>query len=155
MNWAAIGAIGEIIGAAAVVLSLAYLAVQVRQNTRSVRAASFHGITDSFNHLNGLLASDASLAQVFRRGLQDLSSLDPDERIRFDFLVLGAFRIFETLFYQSRQGTGEQVLWRAEEGTMRALLSNPGLRDWWNSNPLSFTPQFRTLVDTLIRGVPS
>ena len=37
MNWEAIGAVGEILGAIAVLLSLAYLAVQIRQNTASVR----------------------------------------------------------------------------------------------------------------------
>jgi hypothetical protein len=34
MNWDAIGAIGEVVGAAAVVLTLFYLAVQIRQSTR-------------------------------------------------------------------------------------------------------------------------
>ncbi len=38
MNWDAIGAIGEIVGTAAVVASLLYLAVQTRSNARSLRA---------------------------------------------------------------------------------------------------------------------
>ena len=37
MNWEAIGAIGEIVGAAAVVFSLTYLALQLRANTRTMR----------------------------------------------------------------------------------------------------------------------
>ncbi len=36
MNWEAIGAVGEIVGAAAVVVTLIYLAAQVRQNTKSM-----------------------------------------------------------------------------------------------------------------------
>ena len=38
MNWDAIDAIGEILGASAVVASLVYLAVQIRHNTKQVDA---------------------------------------------------------------------------------------------------------------------
>jgi hypothetical protein len=152
MSWEAISAVGEIVGAAAVVISLVYLAVQVRQNTRSARAASFHAVTDSFNQLNSLLAHDESLARIFQVGLQGLGQLDPVQRTRFEFFVLAASRIFETLFYQSRQGIGEKALWKAEEATMRSLLSNPGIREWWKSNPFRFTPEFRAYVERLIEG---
>ena len=40
MNWEALGAIGEIVGAVAVVVTLGYLAVQIRQNTRSAKVFS-------------------------------------------------------------------------------------------------------------------
>ena len=40
MNWEAIGAVGEIVGAIAVIATLAYLAIQVRQNTNSVQGAA-------------------------------------------------------------------------------------------------------------------
>ena len=44
MNWEALGAIGEIVGAVAVIATLGYLAVQIRQNTRSVRAATLQSV---------------------------------------------------------------------------------------------------------------
>ena len=40
MNWDAIGAIGEVVGALAVFITLGYLAVQIRQNTKAVRATA-------------------------------------------------------------------------------------------------------------------
>jgi hypothetical protein len=45
MNWEAIGAIGELFGALAVVLTLIYLATQVRQNTLAMRVAAKQEIT--------------------------------------------------------------------------------------------------------------
>jgi len=47
MNWEAIGAIGEIVGAVAVVVTIGYLAVQIRQNTRSVRDSAFQEVIHS------------------------------------------------------------------------------------------------------------
>lgn len=50
--WDALGAVGELVGAIAVVATLGYLAVQIRQNTNAVKAASHHAITDFFNHMS-------------------------------------------------------------------------------------------------------
>ena len=38
MNWEAIGAISEFVGATAVVLTLVYVAIQIKQNTATSRA---------------------------------------------------------------------------------------------------------------------
>ena len=45
MNWDALGAIGEIVGAVGVIATLAYLAVQVRQNTGAIRGATLNAVT--------------------------------------------------------------------------------------------------------------
>jgi uncharacterized protein with PQ loop repeat len=47
MNWEAVGAIGEIIGAIAVVVTLIYLAVQVHQNTKSVQASTYQLVAEA------------------------------------------------------------------------------------------------------------
>ena len=47
MNWDAIGAVGEILGAAAVVVTLIYLAAQLRQNTNSMQAAAYNTWADN------------------------------------------------------------------------------------------------------------
>ena len=141
-----LGSLGELIAAVATVATLVYLAAQIRQNTRALRSSSFHGVTDSFNQINMGIANDESLARIFRLGSEDLAQLTDDERVRFAFMFLSAFRVFETLYYQDIQRVGESNLWEAEKTTMVALLSGPGAREWWDSNLLSFTPSFREFV---------
>ena len=46
MNWDAISAIGEIVGSSAVVITLAYLAVQTRQNSHHTKALLQQGQSD-------------------------------------------------------------------------------------------------------------
>ena len=58
MNWEAIGATGEVVGAVAVFATLVYLAIQIRQNTASLKASSHHAITDSFNAINVKIVED-------------------------------------------------------------------------------------------------
>ena len=101
------------------------------------------------------IAHDESLARIFRVGSGDLNELTADEQVRFGFFFLAAFRIFETLYYQNKQGTGDPALWAAEGGTMVALLSGPGAMEWWESNPLSFTPEFRAYVEREVLNASS
>ena len=54
MNWEAIGAVGEILGATAVLITLGYLAVQVRQSTRAMKTST----SSSLNHDVHLLTND-------------------------------------------------------------------------------------------------
>ncbi len=67
MNWDAIGAIGEILGAAAVFASLIYLAVQTKQNTRALKSAAFHQIRSSFSEVSLAVVQDPSLVSLLQR----------------------------------------------------------------------------------------
>jgi hypothetical protein len=148
-----LGSIGELIAAVGTLLTLFYLAVQIRQNTNAVRASSHHSVTDSFNTINSIIGTDPSAARIFRIGLQDPGSLNEDEQFSFGYLMLAYMRIFETLFYQRGAGTIEDQLYISEQNSLRWAFGHPGARDWWSSNTISFSPEFRADIDRLVREV--
>lgn len=82
MNWDAIGAIGEIVGASAVFVTLIYLAIQIRQNTRSNEASAVDAAMSGYAQINQVL-TDPLVASVYRRGNIDPSSLSDDELVQF------------------------------------------------------------------------
>jgi hypothetical protein len=71
MNLNDLANLGQIIGAVAVVVSLIYVAYQIRQNTNAVRAATAQSVHEHFASWYHLLASDESLSQVVIDGLKD------------------------------------------------------------------------------------
>ncbi len=82
MNWEAIGAIGEVVGGIGVIVTLGYLAVQIRQNTGQLRRNDEHTKTAaldetvrSFNQWREQISSDRATAEIWVRGLADRSSL--------------------------------------------------------------------------------
>ncbi len=76
MNWTAIGAIGEVLGAVAVVLSLVYVAAQVRHNTTALsRAASADAIA-GIRNWNQCLIEDPVMVRIFSQGVEDMDALD-------------------------------------------------------------------------------
>ena len=87
MNWDAIGAIGEILGAVAVVATLFYLSYQIRQSTRSARASSRQILIDTFYDHSWKMGSDAELNTIIRAGLSDFDALSDEDKFRFNNLI--------------------------------------------------------------------
>src|SRR5215472_12687161 len=96
VNWEAISAIGQVVGALAVVISLIYVAREIRSNARSARLAS----VGTLNLCLGQLATHPHLAEVWNRGVQDWESLEGTDRQAFQAFTLQLFHIFEELYYQ-------------------------------------------------------
>jgi hypothetical protein len=85
-----LGSIGEVVGALATVATLLYLAVQIRQNTITVRSAATSSYVQGINTVSNLLASHPELCDLYFKGLEDPSSLTDSEKRRF-VIVLGTF----------------------------------------------------------------
>lgn len=78
--------IAEILAAAAVIPSLIYLSIQVRQSNRQTSAEARYGWVESMADINIAVAQDKQAASVWRRGLEDPKQLDADEFMQFLFL---------------------------------------------------------------------
>lgn len=90
MNWEAAGAIGEVIGAIAVVGTLIYLALQIRNQNAATNLQIQESVLSGFDEPNALIAGDLARAELFNRGLSDPDSLSDDEATQFSAL----FRLF-------------------------------------------------------------
>jgi len=87
MTWQAIGTIAEIVGATAVVVTLIYLAIQIRQNTASVTTATYDSVISGFNETNAIVIDNPDVADIFLRGNQDPTSLSDAEAVQYAFLL--------------------------------------------------------------------
>ncbi len=83
MEWQAIGAIGEILGAIAVLATLIYLAAQIKQNTASVVTATYESMMSGITDINLVVAGNPEVASIMVRGAFDPDSLDLEERFRY------------------------------------------------------------------------
>ena len=112
MNWEAIGAIGEILGAAAVFVTLVYLAMQIRQNTASMTTSVYESAMGGFNELNQTLISNLELASIHRRALYDPDSLNDDELFVFNFILRVYLNHVYKLFRLYQRGVFPEEEWR-------------------------------------------
>jgi len=142
--------LGEFLGGVFVVFSLVYLAIQIRQNTRSNRAENFAGGLERISEMQATLSRDSELASLHARGVADASSLTPQERIRFTWWFAEAFGAFEFLFHQSKTGAIPDEIWERWSETVAWWLSYPGVQAWWRAHPAPFFRSFTRFVDELV-----
>ena len=64
VNWEAIGAVGEILGAIAVIGSLIFVGVQIRSNTRAPQTATTHNLTNIFLTVTAKISEDPEMARI-------------------------------------------------------------------------------------------
>jgi len=65
MNWDAIGAFAELLGALAVFITVAFLAVQMRQNTRALRAESMNNASMSTQNWYLQVGTNPQCAEIW------------------------------------------------------------------------------------------
>ena len=94
MNWEAFGAIGEIVGAAGVIVSLIYLASQIKNQYTESQVTAVNNLTYQWNAFMGDMAGDSELARIWVKGLNDFHALDSTEHVQFSTHLNRIFRIF-------------------------------------------------------------
>ena len=116
MNWEAISAIGQLVGALAVVISLIYLAREVRSNARATRSATTRSTSDAFNRWAQQLTQHPHLTELYYRGIHDFESLEGADLARFSALMIQAFRYVEAMYYHHLEGHLDPRVWSGAEG---------------------------------------
>ena len=132
MNWEAIGAIGEVVGAIAVVATLAYLAVQLRQNTQSSRNASWQAIIGMLVDLDVTEATDPQLSSFIQKAEDAPESLTDEQYWKFKRIAQARLGALEYAFLASRSGTIDEYLLGAIQGYTELTMSKPGYRKFWS-----------------------
>ena len=139
--------LGELVGGIAVVLSLLYLAFQIRQNTRQIRGSMYDSIVSSLADFDRPIAEDAELARIFEEAVDDWQTTDAIERARVMHLLSTLFKQFENIHYQFRQGALEPELWAGWRRLMLSYYARPGIRTWWGMRRGFYSTPFRDFLE--------
>jgi type II secretory pathway component PulJ len=147
VNWEAISAIGQLVGALAVVISLIYLARQVRSNAHATREAAMRSTLDSVNRHIQQITERPDLAELRSRGFADFESLEGTNRTRFGSLMHQLFRNAENMYCQHLEGHLDPRLWRGLEVVMREVNAQPGVQAWWRLRSHWFDEEFAKFIN--------
>jgi hypothetical protein len=154
----ALGNLGDFVGGLAVIVTLAYLAVQVRQNTRQLertaaisKAAAYQNLTTLIVEGNARISTNREFAELRMRGRQALSNLDEVDQNRFLVSMSSVFRIMENLHQQNAASLLSDDEYSSWQHMLRMHLSYPGAREAWRQIAPAFSPGFRDVVEGILR----
>lgn len=147
MDWQMLQAVAESLGTAGVIVSLLYLAAQVRMGARATQRAAAHEFNSASREFYALLSANAEAAQIWQRGLVDPGSMTPAESMRLSTLLLHVVSLWEEQFYAV--GDKDVPVW-AKHGQTAArpeFAALPGFERWFAERGSWFSPAFREVLE--------
>ena len=154
MNWEMVSAIGQAVAAVAVIPSLIYLAVQIREQNKERRRAGINILTAQWSDLVRSAQESREFAVTFLQGMRSFEGLDAPDKLMFSAFFTRYTRNCEGMFIYYRDGALEKALWDEVERTMNDYFAYPGVREWWSTRKHWLTDEFRAVVDAIIAKNP-
>ena len=146
MNWEAIGAIGELAGAGAVVVSLLYLGVQIKRQNIESRFAAVHELVNETNIVFGSAAENKEVAEIWLKGIENFDSLDNVEKVRFLGDLSRTFRSTEGLLYLKLRGRPDPKVWKGMDQSTRDLCKCSGVKSFWSMRSHWYTDELNEYI---------
>jgi hypothetical protein len=150
MNWDVIGVVADLFGAIAVVVTLIYLATQIRQTSSIARASAFQSIFDGLTNHNNYMFGPENVDLV-TRCLCNYPNVESRDRVQFDNLMSNLMNYFESSYEASEAQTlGESTLenWRWWFETK--IFCYEGAAAWWSDSKNGFPQYIQTWVEKRI-----
>jgi len=151
MNWEAAGAIGEIIGALAVFLTLIYLALQIRQNTKAVQASAVDASISKVTSVRQSMYENAEIAEIYIVGLANPDDLDELSRTRFRLLMHNILMAISNIYSQTNFAGLSSSMWESQLVLLRRVVTTPGGQWFWKEYQLEFDETFRGQIEAILQ----
>ena len=143
MNWEAVGAIGEIVGATGVIATLFYLAIQIRQSTRMAKAQMTKDLYLASRSAILELTSNDQLAAIYA----DIRGWEDKEVARRSTFYQSFFRLYELQFDLAKQGLLDEGMARSYVLIIRMFARTKHFDEYWNAARNEFHEEFAAYVD--------
>ena len=148
MNWDLVGAVAEIIGALGVLITLVYLATQIRDNTRSLQAASLQSVLEGPRDRYFLpMAQTPDMADIYARGLTSLEQLDEVEKRRFFYMMYEQYFQMQQVWQLRERDLIPQVDYDAWLEYTTSLTQTPGGAEMWPHCKSVITPTIAKVIE--------
>lgn len=150
MNWDAIGAIAELLGGLGVMITLGFLALQIRHNAQAVQNETLAELNATMTARMMMFAQSGELAKILRSGLGSYSGLSQVDRFRFHLAISTILRHYETAFIAWKNGLLEKESWQGMETMLNEMLRGEGTRRYWEAQGHAYSEAFRAHVEGLL-----
>ena len=141
------GFVVQLLSAISIVVSLVYLALQIRENTRSMQRAATRDIIRDLNAISRFFIEMPDLNELYLKALGQTQELTAAERLRFQFVVTYSLASFEMALEYNKDGLlGDETIEIYGQGVLQ-FFENPVVIEWWEKEgQFAFSQRLRDLV---------
>jgi hypothetical protein len=154
LNWDAIGASAELLGAMGVIATLVYLARQIIHNSDQLRGSATTAVFEYQRSLIIMLIDNPELYKIAMRGNEDWDSLDTFEQQQYTLYCIHETGMWEMCYRLLAQGALDEQLYLGKEAYWLELHSSPGRRVWWNNHTIMLSQDFHQAISKKLLEIP-
>jgi hypothetical protein len=143
--------IAEIVGALAIVISLAFVGVQLQANTSATRSATASAASFATSTWYNAMGTSAQASALFYNFMNDPASLTPEERLQAVFAVHGILVSFQTSFMLANEGTLDAQIKDTILEAVVVVKDRPGFKYYWEQRRAFFYEEFQEYVEQLMK----
>jgi len=153
MDWNAISAVAETLGAMGVIVSLVYLGVQIRMSRKDSVHNSIDRLVELWSTFSGALADHPELSAAFSKGLQNMDELEDVEKVMVFAHFGRVLRISEAIYLHHHHGTISESLWNGVDSSITDMLRIPAVRQYWPIRRHWFCAEFQAYLDARVEAL--
>jgi len=154
MSLEQLGLIADIVSAIAIVITLVYLAVQIKDSARSSRSAAVTDATTAMQDFYQELGSNPATSKLFLEAMTNPDALSQQDQFQYLMLMHSCFLGFQRSFFLAREGTLDVALRDSIGTAMHAVNRMPGMHLYWRQRKAYFQPEFVEWVEGLFAREP-
>ena len=147
MDLDSLASIAEIIGGIAVLVSLVFVIVSIRQNTTSQRALAVDSLTAAITAINVPAIESPKVGLAVAKASSDWQAASEEERVIAHYFLFSIFKLWENAWYLKRSSVLDESQWVGWETMLRRYYHAKGIREvWWPSRRAAFSPEFQQFL---------
>lgn len=150
MNWDAIGAIGEIVGATAVLITLVAIYLQQRKVHALALAENQREALVTTTDLFDFIATHPTALESVRSCLQNFDDATPREQADFGRYAHMSINMAEQALYLYKEKLINHASYVGMEGVALMLLVTPGGEQWWSKTGVAFGADIRNQLENVL-----
>ena len=133
MDWNAISAVADLLASIGVIVSLVYVAIQIKQNSKVTSTANYQHIMDYQGTVLTSIIENPEVANIYNRGLKSFSDLSEDEKSQFHMMMSMMLTGAQMNYQLFNRGLMEEEIYAGQADSYLNFLENPGVLEWWQS----------------------
>lgn len=141
--------LAEVVSAIAIIVSLIYVGIQVKDNAVAVRASAANDAAALAMSWYTNVGSDAQRSTLLLNGMTNPETLSREEKYQFTMMVQGVMLAFQNAFYLSETGVLEKDIRDTMTRTLLTVKDQPGFHQFWQERRALFRDSFAFYVDEL------
>lgn len=142
----------ELLGGIAILISLVFVGIQLKENTKATRSSTATATIDTMTNWYVVMGTNGEASASFYRFLEDPESMTKEERLQHIFNFHGLFLAFQNSYYLSLEGTLDKRIPKSLNQVIYGVKDQPGFKLYWKSRKSIFFEEYRDYVDDLLNS---